>query len=467
MQWLANLGYENVDEHPMNKQVDTWWSWLTATADFYKSQHKSGKKRFKVERISIHPAKMVAEDWASLLFNEKTEIGCEGTGLDAAQAWLEEWLATSRFIEGMGNRAIERCMALGTAAWALKLKDINIDGTANPSAKIALQRFDARNITPLTFDEDECTECMFTSSTTMRGKELKQVQVYRLSDSGTYEINTAIFDGDEQVERPGIAAMVDTRITTPPFALLRPGIDNTYWENSPFGVSVFDRALGAVQLVDMAVDNMNRDIYTGQKMVFLPIDMLESDTKGNYIIPREEMQQYFVKFENTRIGESNNPVFEYNPDLRIADNRMAIKTGLELLGRRSGLGKSFYSLDDRATVQPKTATEVSADSAELLRSAKKHEQSILPAIETICTAACQLANTFQGTSLPDITGRVSVVFGDNIIEDDSVVRQRDREDVSAGLLAGWRYIAKWEALDDTTAKERFAEAQGETLADEE
>jgi A118 family predicted phage portal protein len=367
----------------------------------------------------------------------------------------------------MGNRAIERCMALGTSAWALNLKRLNANGTPSAATEITLKRFDARSITPLTFDDDDCTECMFTSSTTVRGKVLEQAQVYCLGQNGTYEIHTAFFDRDKQVERPGITSMVDTKIKTPPFALLRPGVDNTYWENSPFGVSVFDRALGAVQLTDMAVDNMNRDIYTGQKMVFLPLGMLETDKNGEYVIPRAEMQQYFIKFEDNGLGERDKPVFEYNPDLRVADNRLAIKTGLELLGQRSGLGKSYYSIDDNKTVQPKTATEVSADSAELLRNAKKHEQSILPAIETICTAATQLATVFQGVTLPDITGKVTVVFGDNIIEDDSVARARDREDVSAGLMAGWRYIKKWEAVDDKTAQEMFAEAQGETLPDEE
>ena len=77
-QWLVELGYTSVIANPMEEQIESWWGWYTATSDFFSSVQRVGKRTFKVKRISIKPAKMVCEDWASLLFNERTTISLEG-----------------------------------------------------------------------------------------------------------------------------------------------------------------------------------------------------------------------------------------------------------------------------------------------------------------------------------------------------------------------------------------------------
>jgi A118 family predicted phage portal protein len=217
-------------------------------------------------------------------------------------------------------------------------------------------------------------------------------------------------------------------------------------------------------MVDMAVDNLNKDIFFGQKMTFIPDSMLKKDDDGNVTIPRAADQQCFVAYEGGEAyvnGEAGKP-YEYNPDMRVADNRAAIRTALELLGKRSGFGKDYYTLDERGggMMRNKTATEVASDTVELMRNIRKHEESITPAIEAICEAAVALATRVCGQQLPDVTGKISVVYGDSIIEDDAAVRARDREDVAAGLLAGWEYIQKWQAVDEATAKQRWAETQG-------
>lgn len=465
--WLRELGYHNVVADPMKDEVERWWEWYTATGAFHNYSDKVGHRTFKVRRISIKPAKMVCEDWAGLLLNERASVGIDD-GADGAGAlrqsaeWLELWLATSDFMR-VANRTVERAMALGTAAWALRFDGLVAGAPVSPGARIAPERYDARHIVPLAFEGDTCTECLFRSKAVVDGKETVQLRVHRIGPAGTYWVHTALFtESGRRILSDAVAEAFDTGCTSPTFALVRPGIDNAYLEFHPFGVSVFDAALGAVEMVDMAVDNLNRDIYLGQKMAFIPEAMLEHDEKGNTIIPRAADQQLFVAFEGDGYieGREHGP-YEYNPDMRVADNRAAVRTALELLGKRCGFGKDYYTLDERGggMMRNKTATEVASDQTELMRNIRKHEESIAPAIKAICTAAVECASTVLGLSLPSVAGRVAVVFGDSIIEDDTAVRARDRADVAAGLMPGWQYIAKWQALDELAAKALWADAQ--------
>ena len=156
-------------------------------------------------------------------------------------------------------------------------------------------------------------------------------------------------------------------------------------------------ALGAVQLLDEALNDTWSDLDIGQKMLFL-------------------------------------------------DERM-----LELLAKRCGFGPCYYSLD-KAGQGIRTATEVASDNSELMRNVVKHELAISPAIERICEAVIALGRTVHGHALPDVAGRVRVVFDDSIIEDTEAQRRRDREEVSAGLMKPWEYRVKWNAEDEETAR---------------
>lgn len=465
-EWFASLGHVHGDV-PMKGKIDEWWNWYTASGDFYESTETDGKRIYKVKRISMHPAGMVCEDWTSLTVNESAEVGITGDEGDTAAAiaseYLKEWVKAERFIERAPEN-VQRMYALGTSAWALRLEGISDTLSISKDARFIPQRFDARSIFPLTFDEDGCTECAFESEVTIAGRRLTQVQLYQIGDRGTYEIHTAHFDDKgKRVVVDGIAATIDTRSKIAPFALMRPGLDNTYWDYSPFGVSVFDRASGPIEVLENALNGTNSDLELGQKMVFVPEDMLEVDSDGNTIVPWAKGQRLFRKTVNDTIGESSG-IHEYNPALRIADNRMALSTALELLSKRCGFGPGYYSLEQGGGII-KTATEVSSDNSELMRNRAKHERSVGAAIAAICESVVDLGRTMKGLALPDVTGRVRVVFDDSIIEDTESKRRRDLEDVAAGALALWEYRMKWYAEDEETARAAVGEMAFDPFGD--
>ncbi|MHB1323979.1 MAG: phage portal protein [Coriobacteriia bacterium] len=447
---LKEKGYTDV-EHPMSAQVAAWWAWYTATHDWYSSTEVStdGQTTFKVERLTIKPARMVCQEWASLIMNERTLVATED---ETANGWLNAWLDVSRFFAN-GQRLVERSMGLGTAAWALRVEELQVGKLfkrvqVSPNARIVAQRFDARQILPLSYDEDGCTECAFVSQSMVKGIALTQLQIHRRDDDGTYLIETAFFDKDGRpVEVKGVLPVLETKSAAQTFALVRPGLENSHSDYSPFGVSVFDDAIGAVKLTDIAIDSMYRDIYLGQKMLFLDERMLAQDSSGNVVVPRAQDQQLFRKAE---VDAGGSLVEEYNPDLRVEENRLALRTGFEVLGARCGLGADYFALEGVSGV--KTATEVSAEDSDLFRNVRKHENSIAPAIQTIVAAALALGRTIRGESLPEEYGEIKVTFDDSILEDSDAQRKRDRADVAAQLMQPWEYRMRWYGEDEKTAK---------------
>ena len=456
---LRAMGYTEA-EHLMSGHVERWWSWYTASNDWYSSVERSsdGRTTYKVDRLTIRPAKLVCQEWASLIMNERVEVSAED---DAASEWLKAWALASRFT-ATGQRLVERAFALGTGAWVLSPRRVKQSRTgrtvADAAADIAVKRFDARQIVPLSYDDDECADCAFVSEVVVSGKRYGQIQIHEL-DGGTYHIRTRCFDEKgRMVVLPGVLEDIDTETDVPTFALVRPGIENQYLDYAPVGVSIFDDAIGAVKLTDTAIDNMWRDVWLGQKMVFLSERMLDHDEYGNVTVPRAQDQQLF-RLAETDTGEKM--VEEYNPDLRASDNKLVVGTGLALLGSRCGLGNDYFSLEATSGVAAaKTATEVISEDSDLFRNVRKHSNAIVPAVQRIAAGALALARTIQGADVPDDPGAITVTLDDSVIEDRAAKKKADLADVASGIMPPWEYRAKWYGEEEAAAKRMVAEAQG-------
>jgi len=445
---LEQQGYRS--DAKMTQAISAWWGWYTATDDWYSSVVRANGRTHKVERISIKPARMVCQEWASLLMNERTLIATEH---EQVNDWLSSYLDSTRFL-AHAQGLVERAFALGTGAWALRVEGMRVAGSGavvrSPGARIIAQRFDARHVVPLSYDEDTCTECAFVSTVAVGGRRYSQLQIHKLTDSGRYVVETVLFDAEgKKVDLDGFASWWDTGSDIPLFALVRPGLENTVADFSPYGVSVFDDAIGAVKLVDEAVDSLHNDLYLGRKMLFLDPEMLEQDAQGHVIVPREADQQLFRSIERS-VGDKGGPVEEYNPDLRVDANRDALTTALEVLGMRTGFGAEYFSLEGDSGL--KTATEVVADASVLFRTVRKHENALTPAIQTIVRGILSLARTVRGESLPEDVGPITVTYDDSVMEDTESQRARDLREMAAGLMQPWEFRVKWYGDDEATAR---------------
>lgn len=450
--WLVNLGYPAASlTTPMEAHIKRWGQYLTHEAKYFSREifrHDGTRTTVRVRTCS--PADMVDEDMASLIYNERAEISVPDD--ETANEWLQEWLRSVSW----ANRAplaIKRMCDYGTAGWALHVSGVQTFGKSDVLTTTP-QRYDARFILPLSWDADNCTDCAFLAQVWVKGEKLTQVEVHRPQYNGDYEIMCAFFDssGHRIVPEGFLDAdkSINTKQPNPTFSLIRLAADNPYWDYSPMGVALFDGKEDTLETVDLAFDALGNEIVLGRKMLAMPEALMRRSTDGDLILPQTEDQQFFLATGDTVYGEGLG-IYEYNPSLRSAEDREMLSTALQILGKRMGFGTKYYSLDANGSIT--TAKQVASDNAELMRTVRRHEHVIIPAVASLMAAAAGIHTKLgRGVKLPDLSGAVQVVLGDSIIQDDDALRERDRADVAAGLMERWRYMVKWHGLSEEDAK---------------
>lgn len=455
--WFASLGYDNADLHtPMDSYINTWWSYIRQEGNpFYwleepDTQNPAKKNKIKVR--SCTPASMICDDMAGLIYNETASISLDEVEDGTTVDWLEQWLDVTMWHD-RAPLAIGRMCSTGTAAWALHVSGFTETGKS-PVLKVRPMRYDARSIIPLSWEADDCIDCAFLADVYIRGNKCTQIEVHQRGDDGNYEIYCAFFDKNGKRFVPyGYLdgnTSVKTKQSYPTFSLIRLAFDNPYWDYSPMGVALFHDAIDALQTVDIAFDNMGSDVVMGRKLLVLPESMLSKDEYGNAQVPMITGKRFFVAAKSNTYDDKAR-VFEYNPSLRTEENRQALSTALQMLGKRIGFGIKAYALDDQGGIT--TAKQVAADNSEMMRAVRRHEHIIKPAIQSLITAACGIYRELGTTPLVDIAGQVNVVLGDSIMQDDDSLRERDRADVAAGLLEPWKYMVRWQGYTEEEAKE--------------
>jgi A118 family predicted phage portal protein len=443
---LRELGY--AIDSSMDAKIAEWHQWYTATHPWYSNTVTRNGRTFKVERLSVKPARMVCQESASLIMNERTLVSVDN---EAANTWLADHLEKTRFLF-FAQSAVERGHALGTAAWVPRIENLQVTetGIVVPSEKtrVHVQSFDARFVVPLSWDESGVSEAAFRSRVIVAGKHYEQLQIHRKDASGRYVIETVFFDlRGKEVGLEGFTSSLLTDATTPTFGIIRPGIENTAVDFSAYGMSVFDDALGAVKLVDESFDMIHNELYLGRKRLWLDERMMEKGSNGNVIVPWAEDQQLFRQAE---LDGQNSFIEEYSPELRITDARSALSTGLEMLGSRCGMGAEYFSLEGDSGV--KTATEVVADDSDLFRTIRKHENALTPAVQAIIGTIMALSRQLCAAPIPTDFGAITVVYDDSVMEDTAAQKKQDLDEIASGVKQPWEYRVRWYGEDEATAK---------------
>ena len=177
---------------------------------------------------------------------------------------------------------MEKAFALGTAAWALWF-DVRDGG-----ADVKVRRYDARMVRPLSWDEEGVAECAFVTRASVKGKRADQLQVHAWdAETASYHIRTYLFvDSREQdAEAAGILEDFDTEQACPTFGIVKPALENTYVDLSPYGQSVFADAVDAVKAVDLAYDSMFQEVELTAAKVFVDESMVDVRSKDGKVIP--------------------------------------------------------------------------------------------------------------------------------------------------------------------------------------
>lgn len=435
-----------------------WWEGYVKDVHSYRELGADGKARTR-KLYCLKMAKRISEDWAALLLNEKTTFAIEhkassdflqgkdgmGGALGLNNFWAE------------GNELLEKAFAFGTGAFVARAENARVSesGSVIPDTNCTpgIEYVDALSIIPLSVHKSKITECAFVSEVTVKGKRCCYLETHTKDDTGNYIIDNEYFIIDglnlKKTELPdGVVEHINTGSPRPWFAIIYPNIANNIRDNNGMGLSVYANALDNLLGVDICFNNFLRDFKLGGKKVFYNKAMLQRDEKGDIITPDDVAQQLFQQIGDGIDFDAKEMVQEFNPSLRVTENKEGIQAQLDYLSFKCGMGTHRYQFENGGV---KTATEYTGERQELVQHANRHMIPLEAALKTLCVALLYIGKTFCGVDCDPDTP-VIVNFEDGFVIDDETKRERDRQDVREGLLNAWEYRVKWYGETEEEAK---------------
>lgn len=442
------------------REIEKWKSWYNANVrgfsqyKVYNGQGMAVRRR----RKSLGMAKMVCEDIADLLMNERVQIVIAD---QPTAAYIEQVLQDNNFYV-MANEYQERKAYSGTVAYIPYLEDTVLDNDGNPvSGRIGIDFVSAANIFPLSWSNNRITECAFAFPQTYNRRKYIQIQYHRKDGNGLYVIENEVIEcgtgGDawntltpaewKQVKPfENLAVSVMTNSDKPQFVIDRLNMVNNADndESNPMGIAIFANAIDILKKLDTEYDSYSNEFELGRKRIFVAPEMLKN-TDGSPAFDPEDTVFYSLPDNYAEKGDGL--IHEVNMDLRAEQHSRAINDDLNYLSLKCGFGTQRYRFESGNV---KTATEVISENSDMYRRLVKHEIILDDAIKEMLRIIIRLANAL-GEGLDENTD-ITVDFDDSIIEDRDAERNSDRNDVNLGAMPLWEYRMKWYGENEETAK---------------
>lgn len=419
----------------------------------------NGKKNIHKTRLSMRMAKQVAEDWASLLMNERVEIGVK------SQEQLEKDLMRTDFWN-RSNKAVEYAFGLSMSALVVDIDNLEIEMPEGENVGIVkitektkanINIYSALKIIPINFENGNITECAFIQENTKSTKVVAHI----LNEIGEYEIIVATTD-----TKTGAVidiCKIETMSEKPLFAIIYPQIVNNIDLDSPYPIPIYANAIDTLKSIDYKYDSYANEFLLGRKRIFVSseINQVNKDT-GEVECNFDTNDAVFSSIpKSAMLGANNGNPFIYvsNDALRSAEHSQAIQDDLNFFSKQCGLGVDYYRFEKGRVM---TATQVISEKSDTFRNLKKHEGVVEKALFTIIHAFMYATNTFTlGEKKYEDIENITVKFDDSIIEDKNTEKSNDQKEVEFGVMSLIGYRMKWFAEDEKTAKKYVEKIYGD------
>lgn len=456
---LKDLGYEIPEElQGYYNQIERWKQWWEGyVPDFHRYKVTNIENEWMiVERKSLRMAKKVCEDWADMLLNEKTTVIIdESTDIETDEKNDNKQNEINRsqlFVTGnkieqnggvfglskfwkRGNKTVEKGYALGTAAFVLTPYKPKLSGSKLIAESVKIHCIkEACCIIPLSWEENDITECAFASNKQVEGKSYMYLQVMLQLGDGRYRVENHYYlkqgDSYEKVNENPNGEVLWYILPAKPFFILSPNIENNILETTPMGISVFANAIDQLETCDIAYDNMHTDVRLGRKKMF----MRQDGTSTGDVIVRDDgkpfvmkkmmngesvEQSMYVNFGEHPLG-ADKFFQEHNLSLRVQEDKERIQFALNLLSFKVGLGQNKYQLDMRTMGM---ATEEKASNKDLTESVGKQRLIIQDILTEMTRSILVFGKEMCGKAVnPD--AKITVKFDNTMFNDGDVKKKQ-------------------------------------------
>jgi len=422
IEYLAKQGFQ-VNQNAFNiiQLCDDWYS-NRIVKDFHRRTNLNGVTK-DLNRLNM--AKRGCSDDANLC--EIISVVGEENG--NSEEFIETFLADNKF-DTQYREQLEKTSALGTVGAYIYLDNaaylLSEDGTVSvKGGNIRINYVSADCIIPLTVVNGDITECAFSGTDIVRGKE-KTTLVIFLLDNDKYTAQTIVFD-----EEGNVIPEETTEIQlgeVKPFAIMRNAEVNNLDNMKGYGLPKIYNAIPYLKSVDLCYNILFGDLDKGDKLVFLNelLACVQTDANGRPFLTPQQKQLFILLGADGggKLPEEKTLVQEYNPEIRIDDITKAFELVLSLLSMSFGYGTKKYSFENGRVT---TATEYIGTKQDSMQELNKQRKQAEQYIDDIIHAAMWFSNQFNGTSY-NVNEPLSIEFDDSYIIDKESELERKRND---------------------------------------
>lgn len=457
------LGGKPITAPPSNFDP-IWWKWYKGKdPSFHTYKIYNGEKETRMSRFSLHVAKKVCQDWASLLMNEKVEIGVTNQDLlNKVFMAVDFYNKTNKSVEY--GFALAQCgISVEIDGYKIEFDEVEENGkkeivnktmTITENTKESLAIYHSRNIVPITIENNEITEVAFVR------KDSKEtvVTMHTKNEDGTYKITIAKVSNESGAV--GFTFSFDVKYQV--FAIVHPEIVNNIDIDSPYPISIFANAIDTMKSIDIVFDSYSNEFQLGRKRIFVSSEMdtvSKEDGKIDRFFDPNDVVIHQLPPSVSATGETKPLIHEVNGQLRTQEHSQALKDLLSVLGSQCELGSDYYNFEKGRVM---TATQVISEKSDTFRNLKKHEGVFEKALHVIVRALMYVHDEFTlDTDKFNDYENIAIHFDDSIIEDKATEKENDKKDIELGAMSLVQYRMKWYAEDEETAIESVKKIYGD------
>lgn len=441
------------DEH--YKNIDMWKALYQGHFnDWHNLQYSTPNGVKKRRMASLGMPKVVANEMASLIFNERCEINISDDGLSE---YIKSVMDHNKFIKRFQDY-LEFDFALG----GMVIKPYVDNG------QVKLSYVTADCFIPVSWNNQGIHEGVFINET-RKGKKIYTHLEWHLWEGKTYIIRNELFVSESSSEvgkqiplstlYPNLKEEVPIdHFKRANFVYFKPNIANNMDMHSPLGIPLIANSLDTLKSLDIAFDSYQREFRLGKRRIIVPATALRMVTNENGV-----MMRYFdaddEAYEGLDLGDAeNNKIQDNTVELRVEEHIGAINSLLNLLAMQTGFSAGTFSFDGKSM---KTATEVVSENSKTFKTKQSHENVIEAGLTELIDVIVQTAELYELYKKPTEKWEVTVSFDDSIAEDKTAEINKQIQLVSNRLTSKIKAIMKIHGLT-----EKEAELLMQQIADE-
>lgn len=432
------------------KICDDWYA-NRVIEDFHKRKNLNNVE-FELSRMNF--AKRCCADDANLC--EIISVAPEKES--ASQEFIDKLLSENRF-DVRYREQLEKTSATGTVGAYIYLKNAEYlkasDETVSVrGGEIRINYVDADCIIPLTVENGLVTECAFSATNIVKGKEKTTLVIFTL-DNDRYKAETVIFDekGQKVDAESSEIQLGDVK----PFSVMMNAEVNNIDNMVGYGLPKIYNNIPFFKALDLCYNVLFSDLSKADKIVLINELLCEIRDKDGKPTLTPQQKEIFVML-GERLPDEKSLVQEYNPEIRVEQITKTFELVLSLISMTFGYGSKKYTFENG---QIKTATEYIGTKQDSMQELNKQRKQASDYIEDIIHAAMWFSNQFSGTSY-NVDEALSIEFDDSYVEDKQTKLESMRADAVTFQDIPWltfMYIKTKYNLSDEEAQKYINEGK--------